>query len=298
MPRVREIQFIDEDGTVRGSVTNLEAIKLFTQHSGLLRLSRNKRAFENYSKKNAEGVLRFLIPNLVIDDKVMSDLIDFLNGEKIYKYENVQEVHFKNKVLPYENIGGEDDFGGKIYQALQYFMLPESKIKKIFESRISFPKRGEYENNIEQAMNERRQFIKNNSFINNLNNRNVQYETLNENDRVRFNTATERFHSPMYQFPPETMNMTNIQYEAWLRSGGINTLRNFQTNYTQNGDNENNQTINDWGVDPFEENLMNRFNRGEIGIGELDRLWRGRGGKTRSVRKINRRKRNTRRRVR
>jgi hypothetical protein len=286
MPRVREIQFIDEDGTARGSVTNLEAIKLLTQHSELLRLSRNKRSFENYAKKNAEGVLRVLIPKLLIDDEVVSDLVDFLNGEPIYKYNNVQEAHFKNRVISYGNIGSKKDFGGNIYQALQYFMLPESKIKKIFESRIIFPRtQGEYENTIEQAMNERRQFMENNGFVQNVNSGNINfnYVRLNATNRKRYNNARQSlYYSPTYQFPPETRTMTNTQYEAWLRSGGMNTLRNYQERFVP----ENNQN-NGWGVDPYEEALMNQFNSGNIGIGELGHLWRHRGGaKTRSARKV------------
>lgn len=320
MPRVREIQFIDEDGHARGSVTNLEAIKLLTQHSELLRLMRNRRAFENYAKKNAEGVLRFPISKLAMSDETLEDLIAFLNGEPIYKYNNVEEAIFRNKVLKYENIGSEDDFGGKIYSALEYFLLPESKIKKIFEARIIFPRRGEYENNIERAMNELHEYEQDKERFDNLNQRtrNSNYLRSNEYNQHRI-LNSKLSYNPTYQFPAEAMNLTNPQYEAWLRSGGINTLRNYQKQHAnlyarqienlrrneqvEQGILNDNNNIND-GImnnnnrdnrNHYEEALMNQYNRGEINIRELNRLWRMRGGKTR---KQKQRRRATHRRVR
>jgi hypothetical protein len=325
MPRVREIQFIDEDGTARGSVTNLEAIKLLTQHSELVRFSRNRRAFENYAKKNAEGVLRFPISKLAMSDETLEDLVAFLNGEPIYKYNNVEEAIFRNKVVSYENIGTEKDFGGNIYSALQYLMLPESKIKKIFEARIIFPRRGEYENNVERAMNELHEYEQVREIFNNLNQRirNSNYLRSNEYPYHHF-LNSKLSYNPTYQFPDNTMNLTNSQYEAWLRSGGINTLRNYQKQHANlyarqienlrrnelvmqgalnhpnnvNDRNMNNMNNNNNSRDNrnhYEEALMNQFNSGQISLQELDELWRMRGG---TRRKRKQRRRATHRRVR
>ncbi len=307
--KVSEIQFVGEDGQVRGSVTDKTAIQTLVKDSDLLKLQRNEWA--NVVKPNEHGVLQIQIPSDIMNDDTLSDLVDFLNGEHIFKYNNAQEALFKNKILKYENYGSESDFGDTIYKALQYFQLPEDTIRELFEKRITFPGMGEFENNIEQAMNELRDYTQDKNYVNSING---EHRVLNAETRRQWNAVSEQLRSsPSYQFPPETMNMNNTKYEAWLRSGGIKTLRNFQDRFAReemNGNNNGNNNENN----NNNEARLNALNRGELPEEEaLEEIYRlrargvrrrqggmRRGGKTRSVRKVRpqRKRRMTRRRIR
>jgi hypothetical protein len=266
MSNVRKIEFIDEDGKIRGSVENPEAVQLLIEHSDLIKLRRNSDIFSNSIKINDKGILQFPISKSVISDETLEDLVDFLNGKPIYKYNNTEEILFKNKIMKYENYNTERDFDHDIYQALTYFILPDEIINQLYSTRVIYPQLGEYENMIENAMNERRQYDVRKKFIqekNRLgqlnNNNNNQYSKYLYNLRI----------NPLYQLPKYTEEMTNTEYERWLRSGGIQNLRNYQNNIEYNREEQNRYN---------RYNNYNRYNRYNIFRGGGGGRGGGRGG--------------------
>jgi hypothetical protein len=158
MPKVREIQLVDDDGTVRGSITDKYAINILVRYSDLIKFLRNAREFNKPAKSNEQGILRIPVSKDAMGDEKLDDMVAFLNGEMLYEYDNVHETMFRNKVF---NENMNKNFRESIYTGLQYFLLPENILEKILHRQTVAPRRGEYEDEIETIMKKREHNIKN-----------------------------------------------------------------------------------------------------------------------------------------
>ena len=213
MPKIREIQLVD-DGTVRGSITDKYSINILVRYSDLIKFLRNAREFNRPLKSNEEGVLRIPFSKDVISDARIDDMVSLLNGEKLYEYENARETMFRKKVF---NKNMDRNFRESMYTALQYFLLPENILEKLLKRRTVAPRIGEYEDEIETIMKRREHNIKN---------------------RLNNTISTPEFRA---QYPIETLDMTQSEFEKWLRSNGLQQQRNHrpEEHYVDNNEFEN-----------------------------------------------------------
>jgi hypothetical protein len=246
MPKIREIQLVDDDGTVRGSITDKYAINMLTRYSDLIKFLRNAREFNKPAKSNEQGILRIPVSKDAINDERLDDIVAFLNGEMLYEYNNVKETMFRNKVF---NENMNKNFRQSIYTGLQYFLLPENILEKLLHRQTVAPRRGEYENEIEKIMKKR------------------QYEI----NTLGSNTSTAEFTA---EYPEETFTMTQPQFEKWLRSNGLQKLQNHRPEEHYYNSNEENM----WNEENERmEYLTGAFNQGRLSHGQLQHLMGQRG---------------------
>jgi hypothetical protein len=121
---------------------------------------------------------------------------------------------FRKKVF---NENMNKNFRESMYTALQYFLLPENILEKLLKKRTVASRRGEYEDEIETIMKRREHNIKN---------------------RLNNTISNPEFRA---QYPIETLDMTQSEFEKWLRSNGLQQQRNHrpEEHYVDNNEFEN-----------------------------------------------------------
>lgn len=218
--KVRAIEFVDQNDSVIGTVTDPLIIKLLLRYSEYIRLMRNSRAFENIRKRSPDGVLQIGIAIVNPSDKEkLENFVAFLNGENIYRYGASDKYRFRNSVYPLPHGSkNAEDVGYAIQNWLHFLRLPRNIIRNIFSMRITDM------DEIETEVTKRREFLMRDYYY---------YE--------RLKSTYDSYIRPEY-LPPEVKNKSDYDLLGWLSNAGENNY-DFYMRFEEEEDKSSNLSL-------------------------------------------------------